>query len=95
MSTATAPALTKPSSNGATSEETNRLIVSTERELVLRAWEELKERGDGELRITTRRDQKTGLVEIVYCGVHQKADLDSLRTLYQRMRKQGYATFGK
>jgi hypothetical protein len=70
------------------------LIVATERELVLHAWEELKRRGDGELRITTRRDPKTGLVEIVYCGVHQKADIEALRNLYQRMRKQGFATFG-
>jgi len=90
MSTATLP-----TKNGATQEETGRLIVSTEREMVLRAWEELKRRGDGELRITTRRDPKSGLVEIVYLGVHQKADLDSLRTLYQRMRKQGFVTFGK
>lgn len=73
---------------------TPEMIISTEREMVLHAFDELKKRGDGELRITTRRDPKTGHVEIVYCGVHQKADLESLRALYTKLRQQGYVTFG-
>lgn len=85
-------ATTQATKNG--TRVTSDMIVGTERDLVLQAFEELKKRGDGELRITTRRDPKTGIVEIVYCGVHQKADLEALRQLYTQLRKQGYATFG-
>jgi hypothetical protein len=65
------------------------LIIATEHELVLRAYEELKRRGDGEIRIAGRRDPKTRAFELVYVGVHQKADLEPLRKLYEKMRREG------
>ncbi len=83
----------KPSVNGASATVAER-IVATERELVLAALDELKRRGNGELRVSARRDPK-GVVELVYIGVHEKADLETLRRLYQQMRKHGagFVTF--
>lgn len=62
-------------------------ITDLEREEVLKAFEELKRRGRGEMRVAIERDDKTGAPEIVYIGVHQKADLRALRQAYDHMKK--------
>ncbi len=64
-------------------------ISDAEHELILNNFAELKRRGDGELRIAVRRDPRSGLVEITYCGVHEKADLESLRGMYTKLRQRG------
>ncbi len=61
-------------------------ISTAEHDLVLQHFAELKRRGDGELRIACRRDRLSGLVEITYVGVHEKADLDGLRKMYAQLR---------
>jgi hypothetical protein len=68
-------------------------VSAAEVELVLATFAELKRRGDGEMRVATRRDRTSGIVEVTYCGVHEKADLDGLRQMYARLRTRG-TTFG-
>jgi len=58
-------------------------IVQAERTLILETFERLKQRGDGELRVSTRRNPRTGIVEIIYCGAHEKSDLAPVRRLYE------------
>lgn len=62
-------------------------ISRLEQTMVLEAFNEMKRRGDAELRIASRRDRATGLIEITYIGVHEKADLEGLRDLYKRVRR--------
>jgi hypothetical protein len=64
-------------------------ISQAEVELVLANFQTLKGRGDGEMRVAVRRNPETGVVEINYIGVHEKADLQSLRDMYQKLRKKG------
>lgn len=64
-------------------------VLEAEQELVLQQFALLKERGNGEMRIATRRDPRTGLVEITYAGVHEKTDLESLRKMYGELRRKG------
>ena len=61
-------------------------LLQAEREFVLQAFERLKQRGNAELRVATRRNRETGWEEIVYVGVHEKEDLEPLRELYKRVR---------
>ncbi len=68
-------------------------VSQAEQELVLQAFADLKLRGDGEMRVAVRRDRQSGLVEVTYCGVHEKADLEALRQMYARLRSRG-TTFG-
>ena len=65
-----------------------RDIVQAERVLILETFERLKQRGDGELRISTRRNPRTGIVEIIYAGAHEKADLSPVRRLYEAAGKK-------
>ncbi len=65
-------------------------ISDAEQALVMASFVELKKRGDGELRVAVKRNQQSGLVEIVYCGVHERADLSSLKTMYDQIRKAGH-----
>ncbi len=58
-------------------------IVQAERSLIIDTFERLKQRGDGELRVSTRRNPRTGVVEIIYCGAHEKSDLTTVRRLYE------------
>ena len=91
MNTATAPA-TKPQQNAGSLSLAER-TANVERETVLRAFDELKRRGDGELRVAMRKDKRTGHVELVFCGILEKADLEPLRRLYQQMRGGGFVSF--
>jgi len=65
-------------------------ITTTEEELVLRQFAELKRRGDGELRIAVRRDPRSGVIEVTYCGLSEKADLEALRRMYAQLRTKGH-----
>lgn len=65
-------------------------ISDAEQALVMASFVELKKRGDGELRIAVKRNRTSGLVEIVYCGVHERADLSSLKSMYDQIRKTGH-----
>ncbi len=90
MPEATSP----PSTNGSDAlrhETVAERIVATERELLCAALDELKRRAPAEMRVATTRDPKTGAIEIIYLGVHQKADLEALRKLYALMRRNGPA----
>jgi hypothetical protein len=58
-------------------------IVQAERALIIETFERLKQRGDGELRVSTRRNPRTGICEIIYCGAHEKTDLAPVRRLYE------------
>lgn len=64
-------------------------ISDAEQALVMASFVELKKRGDGELRIAVKRNRASGLVEIVYAGVHERADLTSLKQMYEEIRKKG------
>lgn len=64
-------------------------ISEAEEQLVLKNFAELKRRGEGEMRVAVRRAPDTGMVEITYVGVHEKADLTSLRDMYAKLRKKG------
>lgn len=65
---------------------TQEELLQAERAFVLQAFERLKQRGNAELRVATRRNRETGWEEIVYVGVHEKEDLEPLRDLYKRVR---------
>jgi N-methylhydantoinase A/oxoprolinase/acetone carboxylase beta subunit len=65
-------------------------ISQEEQDQVFRAFEELKRRGDGELRVAVKRNRDSGLIEIVYVGVHERADLSVLKEMYAQFRKQGH-----
>lgn len=65
-------------------------ISEEEQNQVLRGFEELKRRGDGELRVAVKRSRDSGLIEIVYIGVHERADLGVLKEMYAEFRKQGH-----
>ncbi len=67
--------------------EIEKLIKSTEQEFVLKAFEKLKDRKDGELRIAVRPNKRSGIVEIVYCGVHEKQEFEELRKLYFQLQQ--------
>jgi len=66
-------------------------ISEAERELVLQNFALLKQRAasgrDGEMRVAARRDPRSGVVEVTYCGVTEKADLEALRTMYAKLRQ--------
>jgi len=62
-------------------------ISRLEQTMVLEAFNEMKRRGDAELRIASRRDRVSGLIEVTYIGVHEKADLEGLRDLYKRVKR--------
>lgn len=64
-------------------------ISEAEEQLVLKNFAELKRRGEGEMRVAVRRSPESGIVEITYIGVHEKADLTSLREMYAKLRKKG------
>jgi len=64
-------------------------ISEAEEQLVLKNFAELKRRGEGEMRVAVRRNTESGIVEITYVGVHEKADLTSLREMYAKLRKKG------
>lgn len=70
--------------NGAAEQVSYREVLEAEHALVIAEFEKLKARGDGELRVSTRRNPANGLVEIIYLGVHEKADLTSVRKLYEQ-----------
>lgn len=64
--------------------------LRAEYEFVLRAFDELKNQGDAELRISVTRDRTSGEVEIIYAGIHQKRTLEALRQVYRaRERAKG------
>jgi len=65
-----------------------RDVVEAEHALVIAEFEKLKSRGDGELRVSTRRNPSNGVVEIIYLGVHEKADLTTVRKLYEQCLKK-------
>lgn len=60
-------------------------IVVAEKDVVLALFAKLKAQGNGELRIATRKNTKTNVVEIVYAGLHDKMDIEGLRQMYQRV----------
>jgi hypothetical protein len=62
-------------------------IAKLEQTMVLEAFNEMKQRGDAEMRVASRRDRATGMIEITYIGVHEKADLEGLRDLYKRVKR--------
>jgi hypothetical protein len=62
-------------------------ISRLEQTMVLEAFNEMKRRGDAEMRIASRRDRVSGLIEVTYIGVHEKADLEGLRDLYKRVKR--------
>jgi len=66
-------------------------IAEAEKEHVLANFAMLKERAasgrDGEMRVAVRRNHETGVVEMIHCGVGDKADLGSLRSLYVKLRQ--------
>jgi hypothetical protein len=64
-------------------------ISEMEHELILQNFADLKRRGDGELRIACRREPRSGVVEITYVGVHEKADLEGLRKMYRQLQVKG------
>lgn len=64
-------------------------ISDMEQELLMQNFTELKRRGDGELRIACRKEPKSGVVEITYIGVHEKADLEGLRKMYRQLQNKG------
>jgi len=68
-------------------------ISAAEQDLLLQNFRLLKERAangrDGEMRIAVRRDSRTGIVEVTYCGIGEKANLESLRTMYGHLRTKG------
>lgn len=67
-------------------------IVRAEEQFVLTLFGKLKDKRDGELRISTRRNPRTGIVEIIYGGAHEKGDLSELRRLYEKAGR-GAVTF--
>lgn len=67
-------------------------IVEAEAQLVLEMFGKLKDKRDGELRVSTRRNARTGIVEIIYIGAHERGDLSKLRRLYDRAAR-GCVTF--
>jgi hypothetical protein len=69
-------------------ELTMQEIVDAENALVLDEFAKLKRYGQGELRVSTRRNPQTGIVEIIYAGAHEKADLEKVRALYARARRE-------
>lgn len=64
-------------------------IIEAEQRIVLECFSKLKERGDGEMRISIKKDRQTGLCEIVYAGVHERADLESIREMYKKLKFRG------
>jgi hypothetical protein len=66
-------------------------IGEAEMEILMENFRKLKERAsggrDGEMRVAVRREPSTGVVEITYVGVADKADLSKLRQLYSKLRQ--------
>lgn len=69
-----------------------RDIVHAEEELILEMFHKLKDKRDGELRVSTRRNPRSGVVEIIYIGAHEKGDLSKVRRLYEQASR-GMVTF--
>jgi hypothetical protein len=65
------------------------VIVAAEHQAVVAAFEKLKQRKSGELRVATRLNPGSKLSEIVYLGVHEKEDLDPLHRLYKQAERGG------
>ncbi len=82
----TAPAAA-PTAPAPTREEALRQVDEAERHLVLSAFEELKRRDAGELRVAIRFNRESGVREIAYLGIHEQRSLDRLRKLYGQLRQ--------
>ena len=67
-------------------------LEAMERDLILQEWIKAKQR-EGELRVATRRNRTSGVVEIVYLGVHEKADLTDLKRAYETIARAKVRTF--
>lgn len=68
-------------------EDALRQVEEAERQMVLAAFEELKRRDAGELRVAIRLNRETSVREIVYLGIHEQRSLDRLRKLYSQLRQ--------
>lgn len=64
-------------------------LAQAEQELILKTFEELKRRGDGEMRVAVRRERGREIPEITYCGISEKADLEALRVMYREVARKG------
>lgn len=65
------------------------VIVAAEHQAVVAAFEKLKQKKSGELRVATRLNPASKLSEVVYMGVHEKEDLDPLHKLYKQAERSG------
>lgn len=81
----TANAIAPPAPTRA--EDALRQVEEAERQMVLAAFEELKRRDAGELRVAIRLNRETSVREIVYLGIHEQRSLDRLRKLYSQLRQ--------
>lgn len=64
-------------------------LAQAEQDLVLKTFEELKRRGDGEMRVAVRREKGRAIPEITYCGIAERADLEGLRKMYRELANKG------
>ncbi len=64
-------------------------IADLEQTVVMGALQKLRDKRDGELRVNTRRNPRSGISEIVYVGAHERVDLRDLRDLYERAARDG------